>query len=75
MGLLNAAHGRLVDLVGRALDEDLWQGWGIHSPAAWLAWQAGMSPSRNKRPPPAGRNEQPGRPPPQPTPEPDDHAG
>ncbi|MBA3283350.1 MAG: DUF222 domain-containing protein [Acidimicrobiia bacterium] len=46
MGVVNAAHGRLVGLLGEALDDDLWQGWAIHSPAHWLSWQAGMSASR-----------------------------
>ena len=27
-----------------ALDNDLWQQWGIQSPEHWLAWQTGLSP-------------------------------
>lgn len=46
MGVINAAHGRLVELMGRALDEELWKVWGIHSPGHWLGWQAGMSTGR-----------------------------
>jgi len=46
MGVINAAHGRLVDLLGEALDDELWKVWGIHSPGHWLAWQAGMSTGR-----------------------------
>lgn len=43
MGVVNAAAGRLVDLVAKAIGEGTWNGWGIHSPAQWLAWQAGIS--------------------------------
>lgn len=46
MGVVNAAQGRLVELMGTALDEGLWQVWGIHSPAHWLGWQAGMATGR-----------------------------
>lgn len=49
VGLLNATHGRIVEIVGSALDQDLWQGWGIHSPAHWLAWKTGMSPLRARQ--------------------------
>lgn len=45
MGVINAANGRLVELVGAALAEDLWKQWGIHSPSQWLGWQAGMTPA------------------------------
>lgn len=45
-GAINAAHGRLVQVVRVALDEDLAGGPGLHSPAHWLAWKAGMSPGR-----------------------------
>ena len=43
-GLVNAAQGEMVELVGEALDEGLWQGWGIHTPAQWFAWKTGTSP-------------------------------
>ncbi|HEX2576842.1 MAG TPA: DUF222 domain-containing protein, partial [Aquihabitans sp.] len=46
MGVINAAHGRLVELVGEALDDDLWAVSGIHSPAHWLAWQGGLGAGR-----------------------------
>lgn len=45
-GVLNAAAGRLVELLADAMEDELWNGWGIHSPAHWLGWQAGMSRSR-----------------------------
>ena len=45
-GVLNAAHARLVALVADALATDAWHGWGIHSPAQWVAWQTGLSPTR-----------------------------
>lgn len=44
-GILNATHGQIVVAMAKALDQDLWQGWAIHSPAQWLAWQSGLSPS------------------------------
>ena len=43
-GWLNASHSRLVDLTAEALAGDLWVQWGIHSPAHWLAWKAGLTP-------------------------------
>jgi len=46
-GQLNAAHGRLVELVGEALDGGLWSQAGIASPEQWLAWQSGLSPARD----------------------------
>ena len=45
-GALNAAHARLVSLVADALTTGAWQGWGIHSPVQWVAWQTGLSPAR-----------------------------
>jgi len=45
-GVLNVAHARLVALTAQALDQNLWQGWGIRSVEHWLCWQAGVSPSR-----------------------------
>jgi hypothetical protein len=45
-GVLNVAHARLVSLVADALATDAWHGWGIHSPAQWVAWQTGLSPAR-----------------------------
>ena len=48
-GELNAAHARLVSLVGDALESNAWHGWGIHSPAQWVAWQTGLSPAPRHR--------------------------
>lgn len=45
VGVINAANGQLVALVGDALSADLWKQWGIHSPAHWLGWQAGLTPA------------------------------
>lgn len=45
MGVINAAHGRLVNLVADGLAKDLWRQPGIHSPAHWLGWQAGLTPA------------------------------
>ena len=36
-GVLHGGYGALVELAGEALDHDLWGGWGLHSPAQWLA--------------------------------------
>lgn len=48
-GALNVAHSQLVRLAREALDNELWQGWGIRSIEHWLAWQAGLSPARAKQ--------------------------
>ena len=48
-GVLNVAHARLVALTAQAIDEDLWQGWGIRSVEHFLCWQAGLSPTRAKQ--------------------------
>jgi hypothetical protein len=45
-GVLNAAAGRLVGLVGELLAGGSWQVSGIHSPAQWVAWKCGVSPRR-----------------------------
>lgn len=45
-GVLNAATGRLVGLVGELLASGCWQVTGIHSPQQWVAWKCGMSPHR-----------------------------
>ncbi|MCU1351960.1 MAG: hypothetical protein JWM05_1169, partial [Acidimicrobiales bacterium] len=42
-GVVNAVEGRRVRLVAEALEQGLWQQWGIHSPAHWVAWQLGLS--------------------------------
>jgi Domain of unknown function (DUF222)/HNH endonuclease len=48
-GHLNALHGQLVELMVEVLEAGAWQGGGIHSPAHWLAWQSGLSPSRARQ--------------------------
>lgn len=46
MGVINSAHGELVSIAGAVVDEKLGLGPGVHSPAMYLAWKAGLSPSR-----------------------------
>lgn len=48
-GVLNAAAGRLVILIARALATDAWEGTGIHSPEQWVAWKCGVSRGRARR--------------------------
>jgi len=36
-------HAQLIETIAEALDTTQWQGEGIHSPAHWLAWQAGIA--------------------------------
>ena len=48
-GILNAAHARLVGLVARVIDEDLWCGAGILSPEHWVAWRCGVSAGRARQ--------------------------
>ncbi len=48
-GVLHASHARLVELTAEALEGDLWCQAGVHSPAQWLAWQVGVSPSRARQ--------------------------
>lgn len=43
---MNAATGRLVDLIARVLETESWQGWGIRSASQWVAWKCGVSPAR-----------------------------
>jgi hypothetical protein len=45
-GLLNAATGRLVELIAKVLATEAWQGWGIRSAEQWVAWKCGVSPAR-----------------------------
>jgi hypothetical protein len=42
-GIVNAAHGRLVDLAILTLAEGHHVGPGLHTPAQYLAWQTGVS--------------------------------
>ena len=43
---LNAAHGRLVELVAGALASRCWEGTGILTCEQWVAWHTGCSPHR-----------------------------
>ena len=45
-GLLNAATGRLVELIAKVIETGAWQGWGIRSAEQWVAWKCGVSPAR-----------------------------
>ena len=45
-GVLNAAHGRLVELTAELIETDAWRGHGIASVEHWLVWHAGLSPHR-----------------------------
>ena len=42
-GVLNVANAQLIEIIAEALDTQQWQGEGIHSPAHWLVWQAGIA--------------------------------
>ena len=48
-GILNAAHGRLVELIHKVVAEDLWSGHGIHTPEHWVAWRCGVSAGRARQ--------------------------
>src|SRR4029079_7369024 len=43
-GVLNAAHGRLVELTAELIETDAWRGWGTRSIEHWLVWQGRVSP-------------------------------
>jgi hypothetical protein len=43
-GVLNAAAGRLVEVIAKVLHTGVWQVAGICSAAQWVAWQCGVSP-------------------------------
>ncbi len=45
-GILNVANAELVSIMETVLADEHWQGPGIHTPAQWLAWKAGISPER-----------------------------
>lgn len=47
-GQLNALHARLVEVAQRVLATGSWEGTGQRTPAAFLAWQLGLSPERAK---------------------------
>ncbi|MDQ6911090.1 MAG: hypothetical protein M3Z84_09975, partial [Actinomycetota bacterium] len=48
-GIVNAATGRLVSVVARALETGAWEQSGIRSPSHWVAWKCGVSVSRARR--------------------------
>src|SRR5947209_10730473 len=48
-GVINAATGRLVRLIVRALATGGWEGHGIRSPEHWVAWKCGVSCGRARK--------------------------
>jgi len=42
-GIINAAFGRMVEVVADAMQADACGGPGIHSPRHWLTWQTAMT--------------------------------
>ncbi|MGH9276666.1 MAG: DUF222 domain-containing protein, partial [Acidimicrobiales bacterium] len=46
MGVLNAATAELVSVIATVIDTAAWGGWGVRTPAHWVAWKAGVSPAR-----------------------------
>jgi hypothetical protein len=48
-GVANAATGRLVSVVARALETGAWEQSGIRSPSHWVSWKCGLSASRARR--------------------------
>ncbi|MDP9071968.1 MAG: 13E12 repeat family protein, partial [Actinomycetota bacterium] len=48
-GVINAATGALVALVGRVLETGAYQGAGIRSAEQWLAWKCGLSSGRAQK--------------------------
>lgn len=42
-GVINAAHGRMVEVVSEALTTEVWAGAGIMSPRHWVTWQTGLA--------------------------------
>jgi len=48
-GVLHAATGRLVGLIGQVVETEAWQGWGIRSAEQWVGWKCGMTPERARR--------------------------
>lgn len=45
-GVINAATGRLVDLIASVLATESWAGWGIRSAEHWVAWKCAVSRGR-----------------------------
>jgi len=48
-GILHASSAWLVRLIGRVLETEAWQGFGIRSAEQWVAWKCGVSPGRARR--------------------------
>jgi hypothetical protein len=48
-GHLNVLHERLVSITREALETKAWEGQGLNTPAAWLAWQTGLAPERARQ--------------------------
>lgn len=42
-GIVNAAHGALVEVAAEIVDEKLGLGSGVHTPALYLAWKTGVT--------------------------------
>ena len=48
-GVVNAAQGRMVELVARALESKAWAQPGLHTPVHWLCWKLGCSTGHARR--------------------------
>lgn len=48
-GVMNAAVGRLVNLISKVLETGAWEGAGIRSVQQWVAWKCGVSTGRARR--------------------------
>ncbi|MBV9953501.1 MAG: DUF222 domain-containing protein [Acidimicrobiia bacterium] len=48
-GIINAAEARLVAIIARVLEGELWVGHGILSPEHWVAWRCGVSAGRARQ--------------------------
>ncbi len=48
-GILNAATGRLVDVIAKALEAGTCEGDGIHSPQQWVGWKCGLGAGRARK--------------------------
>jgi hypothetical protein len=46
---MNAAVGKLVELIGEVLETGAWEGAGIRSASQWVAWKCGVSQTRARR--------------------------
>lgn len=48
-GVVNAAQGRIVELVADALERELWAQADMHTPVHWLCWKLGCSTTHARR--------------------------